>query len=321
MIVRQRALARLGLRHGDPVRGGEAIERLGRLRVMHSAAGDHQWRFGVAQQIRRRRQFAGVRPDPADMPKSRGEKLFGIIERLRLHVLAQRQGHRAALRRIGQHRQRARQCREDLLGPRDAIEVARHRAEAVVRRYRAVAEALHLLQHRVGPARGEHVAWQQQHRQPVDMRHRRRGDHVGGARSDRRGAGHHPPSVHRLGVADRRQRHRLLVVRAIGRQVVAMRRQSLADAGNIAVAEDRPYAAEQRDRAAFAFGALRRQIAHQRLRHGQSDRGHSCLLPTGVLRCYCPMPEQGRGGRHDADHCRDRCRPHRQHPRAQHRRA
>ena len=168
---------------------------------------------------RRRRQFAVVRPHAAHMPDARGEELLGIVERLRLHVLAQRQRHRPALRRIGQHRQRARQCGEDLLRPRDAIEVARHRAEAVVRRYRAVAEALHLLQHRIGPARGEHVAWQQQHRQPIDMRDRRGGDHVGGARSDRGGAGHHAPPVHRLGVADRRQRHRLLVVRAIGRQV------------------------------------------------------------------------------------------------------
>src|SRR5580693_4567928 len=50
-----------------------------------------------------------------------------------------------------------------------------------------------------------------------------------------------------------------------------MRRQCLADAGDIAVAEDCPHAAEQRYRVSVAFGALRRQIAHQRLRHGQSD--------------------------------------------------
>ena len=63
MIVRKRALARLGLRHGDPVRGGEAVKRLGRLGVVHTAAGHQQWRLGVAQQVRCRRQFGGVRPE------------------------------------------------------------------------------------------------------------------------------------------------------------------------------------------------------------------------------------------------------------------
>ena len=101
-----------------------------------------------------------------------------------------------------------------------------------------------------GRARGENVAGQQQHRQAVDVRERRGGDHVGRAGADRRRARHHAPAHVRLGVGDRRVRHRLLVVRAVGRQHVAVRVQRFADAGDVAVAEDREHAAEQRPDAA-----------------------------------------------------------------------
>ena len=80
------------------------------------------------------------------------------------------------------------------------------------------------------------------------MRHRRRRHHVRRPRSDRCGAGHDPTPVHRLGIADGGQGHRLFVVRAVGGQNVAMRLQCLADAGDVAMAEDRPYAGEQRTR-------------------------------------------------------------------------
>ena len=58
----------------------------------------------------------------------------------------------------------------------DAVEVARDRPEAVVGGDAAVVEVLDLLQHRVGRARDEDVARQQQHRQAVDVGERRRGD-------------------------------------------------------------------------------------------------------------------------------------------------
>ena len=50
----------------------------------------------------------------------------------------------------------------------------------------------------------------------------------------------------RLGERDRRMRHRLLVVRAVGRQRVARVPQRLAERRHVAVAEDRPHAGEQR---------------------------------------------------------------------------
>ena len=98
-----------------------------------------------------------VRPDPLV------EEALGIVVGLGLHVLAERQRHRPAFGRIGQHLHGAAERRDDLLGPRDAVEIARHRAEAVIGRQRAVAEILDLLQHRIGPAIGEDVAGQQQH--------------------------------------------------------------------------------------------------------------------------------------------------------------
>ena len=45
------------------------------------------------------------------------------------------------------------------------------------------------------------------------------------------------------------------------------------------------------------------------------------LLPCGVLVAIVPRCETGRGGRRDAEHCRDRRRAHRPDSRAQHRRA
>ncbi len=154
----------------------------------------------------------------------------------------------------------------------DAVEIARHRLEAIVGGHAAVVEILDLLQHRVRRARGEHVAGQQQHRQAVDVRQRRGGHHVGRAGTDRRRARHHPPAHVGLGVGDRRVRHRLLVVRAVGRQLVAMPIERLADAGDVAVAEDREHAAEQRPDAGAGLGRQRRQIAHQRLRRRQPHR-------------------------------------------------
>jgi hypothetical protein len=105
-------------------------------------------------------------------------------------------------------------------------------------------------------------------------------------------AGHEAPPKARLGEGDRRMRHRLLVVGAIGRQFVAHLVERLADAGDVAVAEDRPHAAEDRHHLAVDHGHLPCEVARQRLRHGQADGlGHRLLLPLQrrILRCR-PRP-------------------------------
>ncbi len=49
MVPGERALAGLGLGHGDAVPLGEVGERLARQRVVHAAAGDDERRLGVRQ--------------------------------------------------------------------------------------------------------------------------------------------------------------------------------------------------------------------------------------------------------------------------------
>ncbi len=85
--------------------------------------------------------------------------------------------------------------------------------------------------------------------------------------------------MHRLGIGNRRQCHRLFVVRAIGGEKITIGGEGLANAGDVAMAKDRPDAAEQGQAAAIAIGVLRGEIAHQSLRHGQPDSGH-CILPS-----------------------------------------
>ena len=68
-----------------------------------------------------------------------------------------------------------------------------------------------------------------------------------------------------LAVGDGRMRHRLLVVRAVYRQLVAISVKSLADAGDVAVAENREDAAKQRSNAGSGVSRQRRDIANQRL--------------------------------------------------------
>ena len=221
MVGRESPTCRPGSRRpGCRGAAQKSISSRSALGIEHAAAADDERLLGAAQQ-----RGAASRTSRGSGATRRcrctrsSKKRLGIVVRLGLHVLAEGERHRPAFGRIGQHRHRPVQRRHDLLGPDDAVEIARHRPEAVVGADRAVAEVLDLLQHRIGLAVGEDVAGDQQHRQPVDMRDRGGGDHVGRARADRGGAGHHPPAPRRLGEGDRRMRHRLLVVGAVGRQL------------------------------------------------------------------------------------------------------
>ncbi len=216
MVPGQSAFASLRLGDRHAVRFGEGAQRVTGHAVEHAAAGDDHRTLGGAQERDRALELGGVRGRRAESDGRRRKERFGIVPRHRLHVLRQRQRHRPAQCGIGEHVQRARQRREQLLGMDDAIEIARHRPEAVVGRHGAVLEVLDLLQHRVGRARDEYVAGQKQHRQAVDMRQRRRGDEIGGAGTDRRGARHHAPAQVRLGVGDGSVGHRLFVVTTVG---------------------------------------------------------------------------------------------------------
>ncbi len=278
IVPHERAFAGLRFRNRNAVRGGEGFQRIGRATVQHAAAGDNHRPLRAAQTFERGANFMLDRRRRMERHHARRKEVRGEIPRRRLHVLRQRERDRAAKRRVGQHAQRARQCVQQLRRMHDAIEVARHRLEHVVRRDAAVLEVLDLLKHRIGRARNENVAGQQQHRQTVHMRERRRRDEIRRARADRRRDRHHPSAEMRLCVSDRAVRHRLLVLRAQRRQLVTMLIQRLAEARDVAVPEDREHAAEEQLGAAAVFrrDALRREVTHERLRGGQAD-GAACL--------------------------------------------
>ncbi len=271
MIPGKRTLAGLGLGHRHAVSFGECGERGAGEAVQHAAAGDQQRAPCVAQQRSRAHELGLSRRLRAKDDRGRREECVRIVAGHRLDVLRQCERDRAAQRGIGQHIDRVRERGQKLRRMHDAVEIARHRPEAIVGRHARVIEVLDLLQHRVRRARGEHVAGQQQHRQPVDMRQRGRRHHVGRAGTYRGRARHHPPPHVGLGVGDRGMRHRLLVVRPVGRKLIAIPVQGFADTGDVAVAEDREHAAEQRPDAGTGVGRERGEIAHQRLRRGQPD--------------------------------------------------
>jgi hypothetical protein len=161
-----------------------------------------------------------------------------IVERLALDVLGERQGRRPARRRVEHQRHRLGQRGQDLLGPDDPVEEGRHRLESIVGGDGEVVEMLDLLQHRIGKARREVVAAEEQHRQPVRERDAGGGDHVGRAGPDRGGADMDLLAAPRPRIGDRGERHRLLVLAAIGRELIAHLGKRRTEAGHIAVAED-----------------------------------------------------------------------------------
>ena len=245
MVPGESGLAGLGLRRRQAVGFDELPQRLRRPRVVHAAARDDQGPLRTADRFERRAQLAGVGPRPARAPEARLEEALRPLVCLRLHVLAEREGDRPALGRIGHRGEGARQGGEELLGAGDAVEVTAHRPEAVVRAHRAVPEVLDLLEHRIGGAVREHVARQQQEREPVHVRGGGGGHQVGGTGADGGGHGHRAAPVRRLGEGDGGVGHALLVVAAPRRQAVAGCRQRLAEAGHVAVAEDGPYAGDE----------------------------------------------------------------------------
>jgi hypothetical protein len=146
-----------------------------------------------------------------------------------------------------------------------------------------IAKTLQLLQHRVGPAAGEHVTGQQQHGKSIDVRDRGCGHHVGGARADGGRTRQEPPASIGLGEGDRAVRHRLFVVGAKRGQAIAHAGQCFTERRDVTVAEDREHAGNQRGVPAVDDGLLRDEVAHQRLAHRESH-GLSHGQPVAWLR-------------------------------------
>ena len=265
------ALAGLGFQDGDVAAGGEVGEQVLGAGIEDAAAGDDHRRLRGPDRGDDLGDLDRVGLGAADAPDAGLEEALGVVVGLGLHVLAEGEADRAAVDGVGHRAQRPGERGQEVLGAGEAVEVAGDRLEGVVGRDGAVVEVLDLLEHRVGAAVGEDVAAEEEHRQAVDVGERRGGDHVGGARPDRGGDGVRAAAALGLGVGDGGVGHRLLVLAAPGRERVADAVQRLADAGDVAVAEDRPDAL---DEALVVLGHLDRQPAHHRLRRGQADRCH-----------------------------------------------
>ena len=133
-VAAERALARICLGDGNTERLGESCEVGRRVRVADAAAGDDQRSLGAADRGNRPSELFGRRRPPADEPRALGEERTWIVVRLSLYILGQRDGHGARIGRIEQHPHRLRQSRENLLGPRDRVEVATDGPKTVVDR-------------------------------------------------------------------------------------------------------------------------------------------------------------------------------------------
>lgn len=198
------------------------------------------------------------------------------VEGLRLDVLGQADRDGAGFGRIRQHTHGLGQRGEQLLRAVDAVPVTRDGTEAVVDARVVRARVFELLEHGRGAAVGEDVAREQQHRQAVDGRGRRAGDHVGRTGPDRGRAGQRAKALLGLRVGDGGVDHGLFVLRLKKRQgAAAVFFERLAETGDVAVAEDAADAVDQAVFDAVAADILGLQEADDRGRGGDADSFHT----------------------------------------------
>jgi hypothetical protein len=111
-----------------PCFSAKALERRRTtLAVKHPAAGDQNRALGLLEDLGDGVDLEGFGRRLAEMDNALGEELFRPVGRHRLHILRQRQRHRAALGRIGEHGNGARQGGQQLMRRDDAVEIARNR--------------------------------------------------------------------------------------------------------------------------------------------------------------------------------------------------
>ena len=204
------------------------------------------------------------------------ERLREVV-RLGLDVLWEREEGRATRRRVQHDRQRLRQRADDLGGIGDPVPVAADGLERVRHRHGRVTEVLDLLEDRIDDPVLEGVAGEEEDREAIGVGDGGRRHHVGRAGSDRRRGDHDPPATHGLGVGHAGERHRLLVLAAVRRELVLHRLERLGQGCHVAMTEDREDAGEERDLLAVDPRPLREQPSHDRLGRGESDRLHGLV--------------------------------------------
>ena len=219
-----------------------------------------------------------IRARSADVVDLRLEEPRREVVRLRLDVLREREEGRAARRRVEHHRQRLGERADDLGGLGDPVPVAADGLERVGHGHGRVTEVLDLLEDGIDDPVLEGVAGEEEDRQAIGVGDGGGRHHVGRAGSDRRGGDHDPPATHGLGVGHARERHRLLVLAAVRRQLVLHRLERLGEGRHVAMTEDREDPGEERDLLTVDPRPLREQPSHDRLGRGESDRLHGLVI-------------------------------------------
>ncbi len=169
---------------------------------------------------------------------------------------------------------------------------------------------LELLEHGRDVAPREDVAGQQQDGQAIDGGGSGAGDHVGGAGSDRSGAGERAQPVAHFGERGGGVHHGLLVAAEVVAEVGVFL-QRFADAGDVAVSEDAEAAGEEALLGAVARNVLLLEEGDERLRHSEaashddsSSLDGSCRAAFFAARdlwvCSAvPAPFRNEGGAHN----------------------
>ena len=207
------------------------------------------------------------------------EELNGIVICPSLGVLWQGDKCGTAIRRVKHRADSRRQRLDDLCWMRDPVPVPAHRPEGIIQAKGRIVEVFDLLQHGVGQPRQVRVSAKHQDGQPVGMGKGGAGKEVRGAGSGGCSAEHETPSQPRLCVARRGEPHPLLVLAAIERQRVLDVGESLAEAGDIAVAEDAESSSANPVFGAVYLDELAFEKTHDGLRHCQRHRSFSHTWP------------------------------------------
>ena len=278
MIVEQRALARLRFSERNARRLGKRAKFPMRLAVPHAAAQNQQRFFRGSDHRRGFFDRLRLRLRPRQPMHALPEERFGIIVRLALDVLRNRNADRAGIRRIRQRAERGNHRAHQLLGPHDTVPIAADRAERVVRRDRKVVRLFDLLQHGIRLAAGVHVARQNQYRNVVRRRRRRRRHHVRRAGADGRRDRNDLLALHLLGERNGGVRHALLVFALPHLEPMRLLPERLSEPDDVAVTGQHDHALHKRMLDAVVCDVLIFQEAHQCLRHGQTNGFHILLL-------------------------------------------
>jgi len=289
VVVGDGSLSRDGFREGEAAALGELSRPFRGLRVVHPAPAEQEGPPRPAEAVRRGGDLGAVRTRTPDPVEGFGEEFPRIVEGLLLGVLAQSQENRAALRRVEEGGHRLRQGAEELLGPGDPVPVTGDRPEGVVHAHGRVAEILDLLEDGIRPPRGEHIPAEEENGQPVGVGEGGRGHHVRRAGPDRGGRHHALLPPPRLRVRDRREGHGLLVLAPPGRQAVPLAVQGFPEASDIPMTKDRKDTRKVRHYHAVDFDALRTEIPHERLGHGESLGGGCHELGDAGVRGVASM--------------------------------